>query len=972
MKRRGAPARAHQPGGGGVVPNLNLQPPEDEVPALPPAAAADRISSLPQKARLRILSFLPFKAALALGMVSRRWFALVNTPQRSLDPVIGIHIHSAPGRCGCALGIHMHSDNIVPSLTDELDRRGRGPGPGRRLLRFILEVEDARMRPDDSAFLLDYAADCDVEDVLLVDARPGPPALSYNFERTSRRLVRLTLHGVRVGGIRRGRSYGTLEVIRIESTNLDNLSLAWILLSCPRLRVLELRRCGGITRVDVTVATARLLSLTVARCPEVADISAVAALGLRSFRYSGDRPRSVALPRSCFGDLYIALRRVRLGTGPLYNWLDALPNLSNLTVLTICSNALRIVSFLSAMTDLQPKCANLSNLQNLRELQLLIYEIKTLNLSDIYIFLRNCRCPRLKKLFVELPTVRKDSFMDAVSELPEEPPIDGFRNLVMAKITNFMWQCNEIELEGQLPPEADTDCSPGDASRKGSVSLAWILLSCPRLRVLELRRCGGITRVDVTVATARLLSLTVARCPEVADISAVAALGLRSFRYSGDRPRSVALPRSCFGDLYIALRRVRLGTGPLYNWLDALPNLSNLTVLTICSNALRIVSFLSAMTDLQPKCANLSNLQNLRELQLLIYEIKTLNLSDIYIFLRNCRCPRLKKLFVELPTVRKDSFMDAVSELPEEPPIDGFRNLVMAKITNFMWQCNEIELEGQLPPEADTDCSPGDASRKGSVSLAWILLSCPRLRVLELRRCGGITRVDVTVATARLLSLTVARCPEVADISAVAALGLRSFRYSGDRPRSVALPRSCFGDLYIALRRVRLGTGPLYNWLDALPNLSNLTVLTICSNALRIVSFLSAMTDLQPKCANLSNLQNLRELQLLIYEIKTLNLSDIYIFLRNCRCPRLKKLFVELPTVRKDSFMDAVSELPEEPPIDGFRNLVMAKITNFMWQCNEIELVHFLFRKASFLQKLILIAPQGTHPERDQSVPAAY
>ncbi|RLM54539.1 hypothetical protein C2845_PM10G19430 [Panicum miliaceum] len=422
----GAPAKAQQPDGGGVVPNLNLPPPQDGVPALPLVAAADRISSLPQKARLRILSFLPFKAALALEMVSRRWFALVNKLQRSLDSVLGIHIHSATGRCGCALGIHMHSVNIVPSLTDELDRRGRGPG--HRLLRFILEVEG----PDDFAFLLDYAADCDVEDVLLVDARPGPPALSYNFERTSRRLVRLTLHGVRVGGIRRGRSYGMLEVVRIESTNLNNLGLTY--------------SSRAPASASSSCAAAAASPASTSRCPEVADISAHAVLGLRSFRYSGDRPKSVALPRSCFGDLYIALRRVRLGTGPLYNWLDALPNLSNLTVLTICSNALRIVSFLSAMTDLQPKCAKLSNLQNLRELQLLIYEMKTLNLSDIYRFLRTCRCPRLKKLFVEVTTFRKDSFMDAVSELPEEPPMDGFRNLVMAKITNFMWQCNEIEL----------------------------------------------------------------------------------------------------------------------------------------------------------------------------------------------------------------------------------------------------------------------------------------------------------------------------------------------------------------------------------------------------------------------------------------------------------------------------------------------------------------------------------------------
>jgi hypothetical protein len=67
-----------------------------------------------------------------------------------------------------------------------------------------------------------------------------------------------------------------------------------------------------------------------------------------------------------------------------------------------------------------------------------------------------------------------------------------------------------------------------------------------------------------------------------------------------------------------------------------------------------------------------------------------------------------------------------------------------------------------------------------------------------------------------------------------------------------------------------------------------------------------------------------------------------------------------------DSFMDAVSDLAEEP-MDVFENLVMAKITNFKWQCNEIELVHFLFRKASSLQKLILVTPPGTRAARDQS-----
>lgn len=66
--------------------------------------------------------------------------------------------------------------------------------------------------------------------------------------------------------------------------------------------------------------------------------------------------------------------------------------------------------------------------------------------------------------------------------------------------------------------------------------------------------------------------------------------------------------------------------------------------------------------------------------------------------------------------------------------------------------------------------------------------------------------------------------------------------------------------------------------------------------------------------------------------------------------------------------MDDASELPEDPPMVGFENLEMVKMTNFKWQRFEIELVHFLFRKASNLQKLILVAAaRGMQPQRDQS-----
>jgi hypothetical protein len=221
-------------------------------------------------------------------------------------------------------------------------------------------VDDAWMRSDVFEFLLDYAAYCEVEDVT-VEARRVPSVFSYSFQRASHRLVRLRLRGVRVKGILRPghpelRLNPTLEVIRIDSAYLDDDGLTWMLLSCPRLRVLDLRRCSGITRVYVRVASAHLVSLTVAECPEVTSIIVSTSIGLRSFHYRGDYLRFVALPHTCFGDLYLSFPRKGVGY-PLYNWIDALPNLSNLTVLTVCSNALRVCAFLHSISDSIFGCA---------------------------------------------------------------------------------------------------------------------------------------------------------------------------------------------------------------------------------------------------------------------------------------------------------------------------------------------------------------------------------------------------------------------------------------------------------------------------------------------------------------------------------------------------------------------------------------------------------------------------------------
>nr|CAB3468805.1 unnamed protein product [Digitaria exilis] len=421
---------AYQIGGRVVIPDLNLPPPEDGAHALHPSAAAkavdDRISLLPEKARLRILSFLPFKAVVAIGTVSKSWRNLVDDQRRWRDSTLRIHVLSAGaaarGRCGCGRA-HLTYDHM-PCLARKL--RARGRGPSHRLLRFSIVVEDVEMSSAALKSLLDYAAACNVEDVF-VDARVrrGPPhghGLSYSFQRTSNHLVCLTLSGVRIDGIHRplqlhhqqGSSLiPTLEVIRIGFTELSDVDLSTMLFWCPRLRVLDLRSCRDITRVDVVEASACLMSLTVVDCREVDDIRAETALGLRSFRYRGEVLMSMALPHTCFGDLYISFTGRRAGR-PIIGWLEALPYLSNLTVLTICSNALGIVSALRARENSHPQLAKLSNLQNLRELQLLLYGTEPDILSHVYGFFMNCRCSQLRKLFVQ--------------------------------ITNFKGQCNEIEL----------------------------------------------------------------------------------------------------------------------------------------------------------------------------------------------------------------------------------------------------------------------------------------------------------------------------------------------------------------------------------------------------------------------------------------------------------------------------------------------------------------------------------------------
>jgi hypothetical protein len=42
------------------------------------------------------------------------------------------------------------------------------------------------------------------------------------------------------------------------------------------------------------------------------------------------------------------------------------------------------------------------NLRSLRELQLLMLDMEAVNLADLFVFLKTCRCPNLERIFVQV------------------------------------------------------------------------------------------------------------------------------------------------------------------------------------------------------------------------------------------------------------------------------------------------------------------------------------------------------------------------------------------------------------------------------------------------------------------------------------------------------------------------------------------------------------------------------------------
>ncbi|KAL6873731.1 hypothetical protein ACP4OV_013813 [Aristida adscensionis] len=263
------------------------------------------------------------------------------------------------------------------------------------------------------------------------------------------------------------------------------------------------------------------------------------------------------------------------------------------------------------------------------------------------------------------------------------------------------------------------------------------------------------------------------------------------------------------------------------------------------------------------------------------------------------------------------------------------------------------------------------------VSFGKITALCPRLRALDVRRCrcgdifyGG--EAFASPAGASLRSVTVVECTGEIRLDVETVPGLRSLRYSGGILSSPVFLRDdvALNDLYVRLTdRDNYGVGLYCDFKRVLRgDLSGLTVLTICSKALKIASYL--LNDQTSQWAKLSNLQSLRELQLLMFGTQTENLADIYVFLNASQCPCLERLFVQLPDICDVPLVDLLEGVGAAPPEKGLHNLRTVKVMNFNWHRFEVQLVSFLLRKASSLDKLLLVSPNVT-PQHVPGVPEA-
>ncbi|CAD5197385.1 unnamed protein product [Musa acuminata subsp. malaccensis] len=406
----------------------------------------DRLTELPDTVRLHILSLLPLKYAIRTGALSSRWRAL----WRLRWPHPAALEFSPPTDLGDSA-----SDEFVAGVDRCLSARGLG----RRIDALFVALPPGRRYDADIKRWLEYAASCGVEDLSLVvsplslaatSARPGrrarrndraavSSAFFFSISECSS-LARLTISGLHLSSPSANiKRLSSLEVLSLQAAHVTDAALRRIIAACPFLRSLDLCLCRKLRRIMITAASSRLTSLTIVGCVRALEVT-ISSAGLRRFRFSGNYLTTYSFDSpSRLEDVYISSGSP-VSSLPRSNWVKALGELSNVKVLTLCNLSLQYI-----VAEGVKAIGEFRNFRNLRELQLLMGMMTDDNLMDIYGFFRLCQCPRLEKLFIELPTNMGDPFIEkylVVSE--EEPPEVDFEYLKMIKINSFKGHSNEI------------------------------------------------------------------------------------------------------------------------------------------------------------------------------------------------------------------------------------------------------------------------------------------------------------------------------------------------------------------------------------------------------------------------------------------------------------------------------------------------------------------------------------------------